>query len=123
MKPGWGIGIIVSVLVSVAVYLFGIISFSGLLSMALLLGGLWTAIAAFAIVERKERNYYLGWGVVAAILSLSYFIPLAYTVALILLAIVALIIVNVYLGRTPRMYAAATTPQPSGGGTPAASAI
>jgi hypothetical protein len=122
MRPGWGIGIIVSVLVSVAVYLFGIISISGLLSMALLLSGAWTVIAAFAIVEPRDRNYYLGWGVVVGLLSLSYFISLTYTIGLILLAIVALILVQVYL-RPPKMYGAATAPTPSGRDTPAASAI
>jgi phage-related holin len=123
MKPGWGVGIIVAILLSVAVWLFGIVNLAGMVSMVLLLCGLWTLVASFAIVELKDRSYYMGWGVVIAALSLFDFIPFNYTIALILMAIVALIIINVYLGRTPKMYEAATTPTPSGGGTPVATAL
>ena len=123
MKPGWGVGIIVAVLVSFAVYLVGIINLAGMVSMLLLLSGLWTLVAAFAIVEQKDRSYYLGWGVVIAALSLFDFIPFNDTIALILGAIVVLIIVNVYLGKAPKMYNAATTPPAGGGGTPAAAAV
>ena len=120
MKPGWGVGTIVAVLLSVAVYLLGIVNFTGMISMVLLLCGLWTVVTALTLVEVKDRSYYLGWGVVIAALSLFNFIPLNYTIALILLAIVALIIINVYIGKTPKMYEAATNPTPAGGGTPAA---
>jgi hypothetical protein len=116
----WGVGAIVAVLLSVAVALFGIVNFSGMISMMLLLLGLWTLVAAFVIVDIKDRSYYMGWGVVIAALSLFDFIPFNYTIALILMAVVVLILINVYLGKTPRMYNAATTPAPAGGGTPAA---
>jgi hypothetical protein len=122
MKPGWGVGTIVAILVSVAVWLFGVVNFAGMVSMVLLLCGLWTLVAAFAIVNLKDRSYYMGWGIVIAALSLFDFIPFNYTIALILMAIVVLILVNVYLGRAPKMYEAATTHTPSGGGTPAAKA-
>ena len=121
MKIGGGIGAVVAVLLSVAVWLLGIVNFNGMISLALLLCGLWTIVAAFAIVESRDRTYFLAWGVVIAALSLFDFIPLNYTIALILLAIVALIIINVYIGKAPKMYEAATTPTPSSGGTPAAS--
>ena len=123
LKPGWGVGTIVAILVSVAVYLFGIVNFYGMVSMLLLLCGLWTLVAAFVIVELKDRSYYMGWGVVIAALSLFDFIPFNYTIALVLMAIVVLILVNVYLGKAPKMYNAASTPPPGGGGTPAATAI
>ncbi len=120
MKTGLGTGIVVAILLSVAVWLFGIVSFTAMLSMALLLTGGWTVVAGLVMVEAKDRTYYLGWGAVVAALSLSYFIELRYTIALILIVIVALILVNVYLGRAPKMYEAATTPPAAGGGTPAA---
>jgi hypothetical protein len=123
LKPGWGVGIIVAILLSVAVGLFGIVNLAGMVSLLLLLCGLWTLVAAFTIVELKDRSYYMGWGIVVAALSLFDFIPFNYTIALILMAIVVLIIINVYLGRAPKMYEAATAPPPSGGGTPAATAI
>ena len=123
MKPGWGVGTIVAVLLSVAVWLLGVINLAGMVSMVLLLCGLWTLVAAFTIVEVKDRSYYMGWGVVIAALSLFDFIPFNYTIALVLMAIVVLILVNVYLGKAPKMYNAASTPPPGGGGTPAATAI
>jgi len=123
VKSGWGVGIVVAVLLSVAVWLVNIVNFAGMVSMILLLSGLWTLVAAFMIVELKDRSYYMGWGIVVAALSLFDFIPFNYTIALILMAIVVLILINVYLGRAPRMYEAATTPAAGGGGTPAATAF
>lgn len=122
MKPGWGVGIVVAILLSAAVFLLNLVTLKGLVSLTLLLAGLWTIVSAFAIVERKERNYYSAWGVVIAALSLSYVIQFQYALALILLAIVALIVINVYIGKTPKMYEAATNPTPAGGGSPAAKA-
>jgi len=121
MKPSWGIGMVVAILISIAVWLLNVVTFAGMVSLVLLLCGLWTIFAALLIVETRDRTFYSSWGVVVAALSLFYFIPPDYTIALILLAIVALIIINVYLGKTPRIYEASTNPTPAGGGTPAAS--
>jgi len=121
LKPGWGVGILVAVLVSIAFWLLNILSFTGMISLGLLLCGLWTVVAGLVIAQARDRMYYSAWGVVIAALSLFYFIPANYTIALVLLAIVALIIINVYLGRGPRMYEAAANPTPAQGGTPAAS--
>ena len=123
MKPGWGIGMIIAVLLSVAVFFLGLVDLAGMVSLVLLLSGLWTLVSAFVIFDARDRSYYMGWGVVIAALALFDFIPFNYTVALILMAIVVLILVNVYLGRAPKMYNAATTPAPAGGGTPAATAV
>lgn len=120
MKPGWGIGTLVAVLVSIAVGLLASLSAQGTISLLLLLCGLWTIVAAFIVVDRKDRSYYSAWGVVIAALSLAYLIPIQYELALILLAIVAIIILNVYIGKTPKIYKAATNPAPAGGPTPAA---
>ena len=121
MKPGWGVGMVVAVLVSVAVWLLNIVVFLGMISLALLLCGLWTIVSSFVVVEARDRMYYASWGVVITALSVFYYIPFNYTIALILLAIVALIIINVYIGRAPKLYEAANNPTPAGGGTPAAS--
>jgi hypothetical protein len=120
LKAGWGVGIIIAVLLAVVVYLVGIVDLRGLVSLVLLLTGLWTLVSAFVIVERKDRSYYSGWGVVIAALSLTYFTSLNYTIALVLLAIVALIIINVYIGKAPKMFTAAANSTAPSGGTPAA---
>lgn len=123
LKLGYGAGIIIVVLLSAAVWLIGLIDLARMFSLMLLLGGLWTVVAAFTIFDVSERSFYLGWGVVVAALStFDIFNNFNYTIALILIAIVALILINVYIGRTPKMYSAATT-RPAGGGTPAASAV
>ncbi|HYA56090.1 MAG TPA: hypothetical protein VED22_04750 [Nitrososphaerales archaeon] len=123
MRLGYGAGIIIVVLLSAAAWLVGIIDFPRMISLMLLLGGLWTVVAAFTLFNDSERSFYLGWGVVVAALStFDVFNNFSYTIALILIAIVALILINVYIGRTPKMYSAATTP-PAGGGTPAATDV
>lgn len=120
MRPGWGIGAVVAVLLAIAVGLLFSFSVQAIISMLLLLVGLWTVVAAFAVVDRKDRSYYSAWGVVIAALSLSYLVPIQYELALILLAVVALIVINIYIGKTPKMYEAATNPSPPAGDTPAA---
>lgn len=107
-------------LLALAVGLLGSFSTQATISLLLLLAGLWTVVAAFLVVDRKDRSYYSAWGIVIAALSLAYLIPIQYELALILLAIVALVIINVYIGKTPKIYKAATSPAPAGGPTPAA---
>ena len=109
-----------AVLLSIAVGLLASLSPQATISLLLLLAGLWTVVAAFIVVDRKDRSYYTAWGVVIAALSLAYLIPIQYELALILLPIVALIIVNLYYGKTPKLFEAATYPPPPAGETPAA---
>ena len=118
MKAGWGIGIVIAIILSVVVYLLGFVDLRGLVSLILLLSGLWTVVTAFVIVERKDRSYYSGWGIVIAALSLFDFIPLNYTIALVLLAIIALIIINLYVGKAPKMFTAATSSPAFAAGPP-----
>ncbi len=122
MKPSWGIGTVVAFLLPIALYLLGVIpNLSTMVSMILLLCGLWTLVAAFAIVDRKDRSYYSGWGVVIAVLALFNYTPsINYTIALVILAIIALIVINVYVGKAPKIYEAATNPPAPAGDTPAA---
>ena len=110
----------VAVLLAVSLGLLSSFSLQATLSLLLLLLGLWTVAAAFLVVDRKDRSYYSAWGVVIAVLSLAYLVPIQYELALILLAIVALIIINVYIGKAPKMFEAATNPAPPAGPTPAA---
>jgi hypothetical protein len=110
LKTSWGIGILVAALISIAAALLGVVSLQGAFSMALLLAGLWTIVAAFLIVETSDRTYFTGWGIILACLSLSYFIPIQDAVALILIAMVGLIIFTAYHGRSPRAPVQPTAP-------------
>jgi hypothetical protein len=121
-RLGWGVGIIVAILLSVAAYSFGLHA-NYTFSLGLLLVGLWTVVSALFLVDQKDRWYYTGWGVVLAFLSLFAFLPAGYTIGLVLIAIVALILLYVYVGGSSRMIAAGRAQPAPAGGTPAATAI
>ena len=120
MRPGWGIGTVIAVLLAVAVGLLFSLSLQAIISLLLFMVGVWTVVAAFTVVDRKDRSYFSAWGAVIAAISLSYLVPLQYELALILLAVIAIIVVNLYIGRTPKVFEAATNPSPPAGTTPAA---
>jgi hypothetical protein len=120
-RVSWGIGIIVAILLSAAVYSFGLVDPYYAISLVLLLVGLWTIACAFFLVDRKDQWYYSGWGVVLAFLS-SFAYLQKYTIGLVLIAIVALILLYVYVGGTSKMITAASAPSSPAGGTPAATA-
>ncbi len=120
-RLGWGAGVIIAVLLSAAAFLFNLVNISTTISLAFLLVGLWTITSAFFVVERKDRTFYAGWGVVLAVLSLFEFLGPAYTIGLLLVAVVALILLYAYTGRAGKELTAATHPPTSAGGTPAAS--
>ena len=111
-------GLLVAVLLSAAAALLGAVSIQGAFSMALLLGGLWTIAAAFAIMEAADRAYYVGWGMIITGLSLSYFIPIQVAVAAILIAIVGLIILTALRGRAAVTRTQATAPAAPAGTPP-----
>ena len=122
-RLSWGVGVIVAILLSVAVLSFGLVNLSHAASLGLFLVGLWTIASAFFLVERKDRWYYSGWGVVLAFLSTFAYLPAGYAIGLVLVAIVALILLYVYLGGTSKMLTAARAPTTPAGETPAATAI
>lgn len=120
-------GTAVAVLLSLAAYLFGLFgslySVSGLemlASTAFLLVGLWTLAAAFVVVEAKDRTYYAVWGVVLACLSLFAYVSPAIALGILLIAIVVLIFLVLYTGRTQKTFTAATSPPAPAGPAPAA---
>ena len=120
VRLSWGIGTIVAILVSAAVYSFGIVGLKDAVSLVLLLEGLWTIVCAIVVVERRDGWYYAGWGVVLAFLSTFAFLPTGYTIGLILISIVMLILLYVYMGgRSKIITASKVTPSPAGE-TPAA---
>jgi len=122
-RLGWGVGIIVAILISAAAYSFGLVGPYYTISLGLLLIGLWTIVCAFILVDQKDQWYYSGWGVVLAFLSSFAYLPRGYTIGLVLIAIVALILLYVYVGGTSKMITAARAPPSQAGETPAATAV
>ncbi|MDE1857604.1 MAG: hypothetical protein KGI26_00860 [Thaumarchaeota archaeon] len=114
MKPSFGMGILVAVLLAAALALLGQVSLQGAVTLGLILAGLWTVLSAFVIVDEGARSYYLGWGVIIIGLSLTYFIPVQYAVGLVLIAIVGLIIATAFLSRAPKATGSAAG-SPAGG--------
>lgn len=123
MKPTWGIGIIIAILLSFALLLLGVIATLSLaLALIFLISGLWTIISGFMIAEVKDRTYYGAWGVFLACLSLFAVVKLTYAIGVTLLAIVGIIVVVLFSGRRQQVVTAASHPQQPAAGTPAASA-
>jgi hypothetical protein len=120
LRLTYWIGVIVAVLVVAAAYLFGLVDGTYAVSYALLFVGLWTILSAFFTIDAKDRYYYSGWGVIFAVLSTFAYLPFAYTVGLLLVALVILILIYVYAGSTAKRITAAATPPSSTGNTPAA---
>ena len=120
MRLSWGLGIVVAVLLSAAFYLVypGEPKYS--VALMLILVGLWTVASGFLTVEKKDRNYYAGWGMVIALSSLFAFLETNYSAAVILVAVVLMILFTVYSSKTGKVITAGTNPPAPVGDTPAA---
>ncbi len=111
MKPTWGIGIVVAVLLSFALYFLGVIGTIWLaLGLVFVLSGLWTVVSGFLIAAAKDRTYYGSWGVFLACLSLFAFTRLTYAIGVTLLAVVGIILVVLFSGRKEKTVAPAVAP-------------
>jgi hypothetical protein len=91
LKPSLGIGIILATLVSLVVYLFGLVNYSWLAALLLLLNGLWIIVYGAVEAERRDKLYYGGWGLVMAGLSTFVVLPLAYTLGVVIVLVIAVI--------------------------------
>jgi hypothetical protein len=92
-KVGLGIGLIATVLLPIAFLLFRILRPFQTIATILLLSGLWAFVFGLSM-ERRERLYYAGFGLIVALLSTFYFIAFRYTAGLVVVAIVALAFVS-----------------------------
>ena len=95
MKFSYGLGIVLIVLIAVILALFGL-SLFGVISTFLFLSGAWTIFAAFSLVKRNERYYYLGWGVILVSLSTIYSIPWQYSIAIALILVIVVVLLSRY---------------------------
>ncbi len=130
MKIGWGAGIAIAVLASLASFFFGLFgplysssSIIFLVAASLLLSGIWTIVSAFLILEVKDRMYYSVWGVVLFCLSLFAFLPPAFAAGVLVVAVIVLILLVIYGGRAKGIVSATSSPPQPAGGMPAAKAM
>ena len=91
MKPSLGIGIILATLASLVVFLFGLVGYEWLGALLLLLNGLWIVVYGAVEAESKDKLYYAGWGLIMAGLSTFVVLPIAYTLGVVIVLIMAVI--------------------------------
>lgn len=107
---GIGIGVIVAVLIALALTLFGIVSpVNGIATMFLLVG-LWIVVFGAAFSKARDRLFFVGWGLVVAVLSTFAFLPLQYALGLEVVVILIVVLLSVFMRPAQR------TPQPAGAG-------
>jgi hypothetical protein len=94
MTIGLGVGLIATVLLPIALLLFGLLGPVQTISAVLLLSGLWALSFGLLMKGRDERLYYSGFGIVVALLSTFIVVPYAYTAGLVIVAVVALALVQ-----------------------------
>jgi len=103
MKPSLGIGVILATLVSLVLFLFGLVGYAWLGALLLLLNGLWIIVYGLIEAERRDRLYYAGWGAIMAGLATFVVLPLAYTVGVVLVLIIAVIGARLVMGPSKSM--------------------
>ncbi len=112
----------VAVLLSFALYFLKVVSTVSLaLGLVFLLSGIWTVLSGFMIAGPRDRTYYGSWGVFLACISLFAVVQLTYAVGITLLAMVGIIVVVLFRGKSQTV-AATSSPLPPSEGKPAASA-
>jgi len=103
-KIGLGVGLIATVLLPIALLLFGALKPGGTIPAILLLSGLWTFVFGLFMEAKQERLYYSGSGAIVALLSTYHFIHLRYTIGLVIVALVVLVLIQALFrpGAPPR---------------------
>lgn len=95
MRVAYGEGVIVAILLPFVLLLLGLIKIYDTFFLVLLLFGLWTIVSAFVLMRPSERNFYLTWGLIISCLSTIFVIAVSYAIALVLIAIIAALVINV----------------------------
>jgi len=108
LRGGWGVGVLVAILLPLALLFFSVLTLRFALFSIVLLVGVWTFVSAFAFAQERDRLYMVGWGVILALFSVVFVIRPQYAIALVLLGMVAMVVV--YAAGKPKARSRATTP-------------
>jgi hypothetical protein len=94
LKPSLGIGVLLATLVSIVVFLFGLVGYDWLVALLLLLNGLWILVYGFVEAGSEDRLYYAGTGAVIA--GLAGFVPFppAYALGIVLVLVIVIIAIR-----------------------------
>ncbi|HUI86997.1 MAG TPA: hypothetical protein VLY21_07575 [Nitrososphaerales archaeon] len=101
-SAGWGIGVIVAVLISLALILFGIVSTIDGIAVLFLLNGIWFVVFGVAFTGARDRLYFIGWGLVVAVLSSFAFISWEYALGLEVVVILVVVLLSVFMKPAPK---------------------
>jgi FtsH-binding integral membrane protein len=110
MRLLYGEGVLVAVLAPLVLLLVGAINPLQTLFLGGVLFGLWTVAFAIAWAGAGQKIYYLGWGIVVAALATIAEIPVRYSLAIVIVAIIGLIVYSA-VTRKSRSELKARTPQ------------
>jgi hypothetical protein len=95
MRLAYYEGVLVAILAPIVIYLFGKIDLLETSFLVFLLLGVWTLVSAFAMMSGHARMYYIVWGLILASFSSIFIIRIQYALALIILAVLASVLINV----------------------------
>lgn len=100
-SAGWGIGVIIAVLISLALILFGVVSTISGIAVMFALNGLWFVVFGIAFTAARDRLYFIGWGLVVAVLSTFDFLPWQYALGLEVIVVLVVVLLSIFLKPAP----------------------
>lgn len=92
-------GLIISVLAPIVLFLLGILTVLQTIAGILLLSGLWAVAYGLIFAKLSGRLYNVGAGVIVVALSTFVFLPLQYVLALVLIVVMALAVTSITVDR------------------------
>ncbi|MDA4130991.1 MAG: hypothetical protein OK457_09490 [Thaumarchaeota archaeon] len=95
MRLAYVEGITFAILIPMVLYLVEILSLSEALSVIFLGAGAWTLVSAFAFFGSIQRMYYVAWGLILVSVSSFFVTKVQYATALIIVAVIAAIAINI----------------------------
>ena len=97
MRLAYYEGVLVAILAPIVVYLFGFgkIDLLETSFLVFLFLGVWTLVSVFTLMFGRARMYYIVWGLILASFSSIFIIRIQYALALIILAVLASVLINV----------------------------
>ena len=114
-SAGWGIGVIIAVLISLALILFGVVSTINGIAVLFALNGIWFVVFGLAFTRARDRLYFIGWGLVVAVLSTFAFLKWEYALGLEVVVILLVVVLSIFWKPPPSFPSQPTqaAPQPA----------
>lgn len=84
-------------LISLALLLFNVLSTVNAVAAMLLLNGLWFIVFGVSFSAERERMYFIGWGLVVAVLSTFAFLQWQYALGLEVVAVLVVVLATVFV--------------------------